>query len=165
MLHKLLSDLHFPVTWLIFFHPPWMCNLCSRWHNDLWHLTQGMLYAYDNGIALDGKLRPLTSLALQLPTPINMDICMLFPFSFNRGYTEKEINNNLLYVVYFLAKWHLSLNETSIKIFTESIFPSLLSSQVTFFILCWHLVINGFSMLKKNSTKLYMLQKYLSVLS
>lgn len=63
-----------------------------------------MPYAYDNGIALDGKLRPLTSLALQLPTPIIMDVYMLFPFSFNRGYTEKEISNNLLYVVYFLAK-------------------------------------------------------------
>lgn len=63
-----------------------------------------MPYAYDNGMALDGKLRLLASLALHLLTLIIMDICMLFLFSFNRGYKEKEISNNLLYVVYFLVK-------------------------------------------------------------
>lgn len=63
-----------------------------------------MPYAYDNGIALDGKLRPHTSLALPLLTLIIMDVCMLVLFSFNRGYKEKEISNNLLYVVHFLTK-------------------------------------------------------------
>lgn len=63
-----------------------------------------MPYAYDSGMALDGKLRPLTSLALHLLTLIIVDICMLVLFSFNRGYKEKEISSNLLYVVYFLAK-------------------------------------------------------------
>lgn len=63
-----------------------------------------MPYACDNGMALDGKLRLLTSLALHLLTLIIMDIYMLFLFSFNRGYKEKEISNNLLYVVYFLVK-------------------------------------------------------------
>lgn len=52
-----------------------------------------MPYANDNGIALDGKLRPLTSLALHLLSLIIIAIRRLVLFSFNRGSKEKEVSN------------------------------------------------------------------------
>ena len=97
-----------------------------------------------------GQKAKTTSFVLHLLTLIIVDICVLFLFSFNKGCKEKDISHNLLCEVYFLAIWHLPLNETSIKLLTESNFPSLfIFTSQEFLILCWHLAINGSSTLKK----------------